>query len=341
MRYRVFMADEDLSYLSKLELMLLREYGDQIELHLITDSDYLEELFRTSQKIDVLVIAENFWKEEYRKQGISRVFFLTETEEPTKIEPGVTNIYKYSSVQNVVHTINVVLRHLIKGTVDSIEKKIVMVYSPQGGCGKTTLAVGTAKALFQLGNKVLYIDAESLQTFLEKNKEDSWASRSLISALYTGRFSKEILESNIVKGDIEYLMPMQYSLLSNGIRDMNYISLIHSAKELLVYDYIIVDTSSDFNDFKAQLIAMSDQVIIPCLQDIQGAVKMEAMLRNINVSDKKKYIFVCNKFRIGEENKLVDTAIWQMINYKIPYRNQGEQSGNSDTMYMEVAYSLI
>ncbi len=340
MRYQVYLADEDLSYLSKIELLLLREYGEQIELHLVTDNDYLSELLKTPQRIDVFVIAESFWKEEYRKQSVSRIFFLNENERPERVEPGVVNIYKYSSVQNVVHTINVALKHLIRGNIGKAEKKIIMVYSPQGGSGKTSLALGTADALFQLGNKVLYINTETLQTFRENNIQLDWANRSLITALSTGRFSKEVLESNIVGEGVNYLLPLQYSLLANGIRDMNYTSLIHSAKELLPYDYIIVDTSSEFNDFKAQMIAMSDQIIIPCLQDEQGVLKIEAMLRNMNVTDKKKYIFVCNKFRLGDQNYLTDTAIWQLIHYRVSFREErGTAEEASD--YMEIAYSLI
>lgn len=343
MRYQVYMADADLSYLSKLELMLFRDYGDQIELHLITDSNYLDYLFASPQMIDILVISDSLWKEEYKKQLIPNLFFLNETETPVQTEVRAVNIYKYSSVQNVIHTIGVALKHLIKGSAGKQEKKIVLVYSPQGGCGKTTLAVGTANALYRLGNHVLYINAETIQTFLGKENDDIWGNRALISALSTGRFSKEVLEDNIVKGEVDYLRPLQYSLLANGIRDMHYTSLIHSVKELLPYDYIIVDTSSEFNDFKAQMIAMANQILIPCLQDEQGAAKMEAMLRNLNASDKRKYVFICNMYRVGEKNLLLDTPIWPMIHYKVPYRDENTDGKAEDTNsgYMEIAYSLV
>ena len=341
MNYRILIADEDLSYLSKLELMLLREYSQQIELMLVTDKYYLDEFFQSPRKIDVLIIDEGFWKDEYRRQGIPHLFFLSENETPVRSEQGVTSIYKYSSVQSVIHSINIVLKRLIRGNVGNPEKKIVMVYSPQGGSGKTTLALGTAKALFKLGNRVLYINTETIQTFNGKESETGWAHRSLISALSTGRFTEDILADNIAKGDVDYILPMQYSLLGNGLCDMNYISLVHMAKEVLPYDYIVVDTSSDFNDFKAQMIAMSDQVVIPCLQDEQGAIKMEAMLRNLNASDKNKYIFVCNKYQIGEKNCLMETPAWQMLHFKIPYRDLKTESDDGQNLFMEVAYSLI
>ena len=339
-RYRIIMVDEDISYLSKIELMLLREYGEEIDLELITEADYLDRLFQTPQQIDLLIIHEEYWKEEYRKQNVRHIFFLTETENGINSIPGITNIYKYSSVQNVVHTINVVLKHLVQGRENKLEKKVVLVYSPQGGSGKTTIALGAAKALFQLGNHVLYIDAESIQTPAFKENLERWADRSLIQALSVGRFSKEIFENNIEHGDVDCLMPFQYSLVGNGLKDMNYLPLIQAAKTTMPYDFIIVDTSNEFNDFKAQMMATADQVIIPCLQDEQGAAKIEALLHNINASDKNKYIFVCNKLQLGAENRLSETTVWQMFHHKIPLNNDMNADGIMNG-FMEIAYSLI
>ncbi|MBR3637302.1 MAG: AAA family ATPase [Lachnospiraceae bacterium] len=339
-RYRILMADEDISYLSKIELMLLREYGEEIDLELITDADYLDKLFRSPQQVDILVIHEDFWKEEFRRQNIHHIFFLTESENGTNSIQGITNIYKYSSVQNVVHTINIVLKRLVQGGENKLEKKVVMVYSPQGGSGKTTIALGAAKALFQLGNHVLYVNTESIQGPAFAENVDKWADRSLIQALSVGRYSKEILENNIEHGDVDCLLPFQYSLVGNGLKDMNYLSLIQAVKNTMPYDIIIVDTSNDFNDFKAQMMSYADQVIIPCLQDEQSAYKVDALLRNINVSDKNKYIFVCNKFQIGVENRLSETTVWQMFHHRIPLQEDGKEDGIANG-FMEIAYSLI
>lgn len=339
-KYRIIMVDEDISYLSKIELMLLREYGEEINLELITDANYLENLFQTPQQIDILVIHEDFWKEEYRKQSLRNIFFLTEAENGINSLPGISNIYKYSSVQNVVRTINIVLKHLVQGTENKLEKKVVLVYSPQGGSGKTTIALGAAKALFNLGNQVLYIDTESIQTPAFAENSNKWADRLLIQELSVGRFSKEVLDQNIERGNVDCLLPFQYSLVGNGLKDMNYLALIQAVKSMMPYDFIIVDASNEFNEFKARMMAYADQVIIPCLQDEQSAVKVEGLLRNINVSDKSKYIFVCNKYRIGEENRLSETTVWQMFHHKIPWSEniQGDAVANG---FMELAYNLI
>ncbi len=338
--YRVLMADPELSYLSKLEIMLLKEYGEQINLSLVTDPAYLDELFKTPQQIDLLVIHESFWKEDYNRQGIKNVFFLQENETRARSEQGFVNIYKYSSVQNVISTINAVLRHMV-GEVRQMECKLVMVYSPQGGCGKTTLAIGAARALAQLGNSVLYIDAEGLQTFSGILDAHSWGDHGLIAELAAGRFTRETLERNVIRGEIDYLAPLQYSLLGNGLNDRHYVPLIKTLRESMKYDFIMVDTSSEFNDCKAQMIAMADQLLIPCTQDEQGAAKIEALLRNIDIGDTKKYVLVCNMFRPGAENCLVEKQIWQMISQQIPYQNDMGEIVDLRTLFMELAYSLI
>ncbi len=338
-RFKILMADDEISYLSKLELMLLKEYGDEMEIYLVTDRDYLDELFKTPQKLDVLVINETMWKEEYRKQGIQNIFFLNENETPLSSSAGTIQIYKYSSVKNVVHTVNVAIKHLISGNLNRLEAKVILFYSPQGGSGKTTLATGTAKALSKLGNKILYIDAEMLQAFGGFFQNEEWGNRNLINALSSNRVSRDVIEENIIKGEVHYLLPLEYSLLSNGIQDMNYYSLIQTVKSQMTYDYIIVDTSSEFNEFKARMIASANHSVITVLQDRQGAEKIEALFRNINVSDKKRYTFVCNKFDINKDNFLTDTSVWSLIQHKIPIEESPEEE-SAGKYYVEIAYGL-
>ena len=337
---KVLLADPELSYLSTLEIMLLREYGEQISLLLATDPVYLDELFRTPQQIDILVINESFWKDEYQRQGIKNIFMLRETDMKVRSEQGFINIYRYSNVQNVISNVDALLRHMV-GEKRRIGCKLVLVYSPQGGCGKTTLAIGAAKALQALGNNVLYVDAEYLQSFGGMLNAKAWADRNLIEELSVGRFSRETLERNIIKGDINYLAPMQYSLLGNSLQDTHYVALVKTMLEVMDYDFIILDTSSDFNKCKADLIELAGQMIIPCTQGSDSLLKMEALLRNINVADEKKYILVCNMFRKDHKNELADSRIWQMISHQIPYREDMQDNEDMHDLFMELAYSLI
>ncbi len=338
--HKVLLADPELSYLSTLEIMLLREYGEQISLLLATDPVYLDELFKTPQQIDILVINETFWKDEYQRQGIENIFMLRETDTKVRSEQGFINIYRYSNVQNVISNVDALLRHMV-GEKRPAGCKLVLVYSPQGGCGKTTLAIGAAKALQALGNTVLYVDAEYLQSFGGMLNADVWADRNLIEELSAGRFTRETLDKNIIKGDIHYLAPMQYSLLGNSLQDQHYVSLLKTVREALDYDFIIVDTSGDFNKCKADLIEMAGQVIILCTQGRDSLSKMEALLRNINVSDEKKYLPVCNMFRADVKNELADSRIWHLISHKIPYSEDIKDNEDMQDLFMELAYSLI
>ena len=338
--HKVLLADPELSYLSTLEIMLLREYDDRITLMLATDPDYLDELFKTPQQIDILVINENFWKDKYQRQGIKNIFVLRETETRVRSEQGFVNIYKYSSVQNVISSVDSLLRRMV-GEKQRTDCKLIMVYSPQGGCGKTTLAIGAAKALKTLGNSVLYIDTEYLQSFGSMMHAETWADRDLIEELAVGRFTMETLEHNIINSGISYLAPMQYSLLGNSLQDLHYVALIRTLREAMNYDFIIADTSGDFNKCKVDLMEQADHMIIPCTQDAGALSKMEALLRNINVSDEKKYMLVCNMFRQGGSNDLADSRIWHMISHRIPYQEDIQENDDIQDLFMELAYSLI
>ncbi len=334
---KILLVDRDINYLAPLERMILREYGRRVSLSLITDENYLREYLSIPQSIDILAIEESLWKDEYAKQNIGRCFLMTEEKENGGNSRG---IYKYSSLREVF-TILFSEIDLTIGSKEKNNKKLIAVYSPQGGSGKTTLALGLAKALCALSRRVLYLNTEPIQTFGGYTKITDYAERDFLKALSSGGFTEEILMANVQEGAPEILRPIRYSLTGSGMTEENYIPLLKFLKTEEAYDHIIVDMGSHFSSEMAALLNQADCVFMPFTQGISGAMAMEALMRNLDTGNGDKFRFVCNLYRQDRINELAARNLWHYMRERIPYDPEWELKGIRSEKYQRLATGVV
>lgn len=294
---KIILADSDLSYLSAIELLLLREYGNQIDLQLVTEGSCLDTLFREPRRIDILVINESLWQENFRRQDIRQVFLLSEEEHPrVRTEDNDILLYKYTSAREIFASINIVLRRFI-GVRTQAASRLVMLYSPQGGSGKTTLAMGICSGLASLGSRVLFLNAEPLQSpniFLPE--DDAFFSDTLLKQILTNSIQTDALQVCIAKGDFDYLLPMRYAMTSCGMTEEHFFRLVPAAAAL-GYDFIVVDCSCDFTAAKTQLMKSASYVVLPFRGDQSGQARYRRLRESLSVDDHDKFIFVQNQIQ--------------------------------------------
>lgn len=145
---RVIVADTDINYIIPLQLKFAEEFFDAIDLEIISDRSYFEELFASPQKADILVVSEELYDASLQRHNISNIFLMTEQyEENQTAELNVNRIFKYTSIKEIFNEITGKSASALKIQKESQEPKIVLVYSACGGTGKTTIALGIAAAL--------------------------------------------------------------------------------------------------------------------------------------------------------------------------------------------------
>ena len=86
-----------------------------------------------------------------------------------------------------------------------------------------------------------------------------------------------------------------------------YAEIAKSAKASKKYDVIIIDTDCVFDKEKADLITLSDKVIIVLEQTKNSVFSTNMLLKNISCNDNEKYHFVCNNFNEKESNAIVSS----------------------------------
>lgn len=306
----VVLADTDIKIITPLELRFLEEYDDKIDLQIITDREYFDEYFSTPKNVDILVADEALYSSELQKQNISKMFVLTEEVGPDKTSDLIAErIQKYSSIKEIFNRIVSLSSSVFGSSFDPVKNtQVLLFYSAGGGAGKTTLALGVSYCLTQNLKKVLYINAERINSYQYLLNSVIPISSNAYSSFYHSSPDIYARIKPVLRNEhFDYLPPFGASLSSLGIDFSIYKNIVESVKKTNEYDYIVVDTDTVFDNDKASMISVSDKVFIICEQNRKSLCATNMLLKNISYSDKEKFIFLCNKYNKSQENYLVST----------------------------------
>ncbi len=312
----IVVVDEDENFIEPLQVKLSQVFIKST-VEIITTKRYLEKYFSSPKSIDILIINEELYTKDIDRHDIKNKFILVEEESNEE-----NGIFKYTSVVDIC---NYIVQNIKSSSSNlPIEKKdtqIIVVYSPIGGSGKTTFSVGMSLAL--ANNKdVMYISTEVLQTFKFLIDENETASVRLEKSMLKQDCNiLDNLSDSISNKVFDYIKPFNSSTSSLGITLENFMHLICNIKELNIYDYLIVDTSSELDYEKCLLMSIANKVVVVANQDKLSINKIDDMLNNIDCSDDNKFEFVCTKFIQENENYLINDTIKDkhMVRHYINY----------------------
>ncbi|MBU3100106.1 AAA family ATPase [Clostridium sp. DSM 17811] len=311
----VVLADTDEKYLMPLELKFIKEFGDKANIEVISDKEYFKSYFNSLKKIDILIIHETLYTRDLEKHSIENLFILTESNDVNSTQDmSINKIYKYTSVKEIFNEImSNPSPKLLRRINQKEDTKVVMVYSPSGGSGKTIVALGISAAIAKCHKHVLYINTETLQryNFMLKNKE--FCPHSFEKRIIQREENiTQYLSSAVGVEMFDYLLPFKQSISSLNINMEHYKRLIEAVREAGQYDYVVVDCSSDFTGEKTMMMSYCDRVMIITGQDAVSVSKLDSLLENIDCSDNNKYMFICNKY----SGQLVNWLISSNLNNK-------------------------
>lgn len=350
-RPRIIIADTDVNYILSLQLKFIEEFFEKIDLEIITDANYFENMFSVPQKAEVLVVSEDLYSITLQKHNLAQVFLMTEQyEEEQTADLNLTRIFKYTSIKEIFNEI--VSKSASVLNIESNAKQepqIIVVTSASGGVGKTTVAMGISACLAKNYKKVLYINADQLQTFQYLMQNMSSISSSNIYAKLmraNGNIYHEI--KHLIRTEIfSYIPPFKAALMSIGMSVDIYSMLAVEAKKSGDFDFVVVDTDSVFDDKKAELLNMADKVLFVTKQNMMSVLGTNLLVSNINGINTEKYSFICNDFNKETENALIspEYSLNFSINEYIEHIPRYDQQKCSDfvnyTSFQKAAYLFI
>ena len=310
---RIIIADSDINYIAPIQLKFVEEFFDKIQLEAITDKDYYNEYFSNPRYVDILIVSEELYDSSVKKHNIGHVFVMTEEqEEENTAELTVNKIYKYTSIKEIFNEIAGKSSDILNVFIEKKkEPEIILVYSANGGCGKTTLATGLCSCLTKNYKKVLYINASYIHTFQRLlDNTVPISSADVYSSLIKNKESiYNEIKHVIRKESFYYLPPFKTSLLSLGITYSLFGKIAMEAKKSNEYDYVVIDAESKYDEDTAELLNTASKVIVVTNQTEATVFSTNILIDNLNGVSPEKYIFICNDFNKNRDNALVSPDI--------------------------------
>lgn len=207
--------------------------------------------------------------------------------------------------------------------------KVIVVFSPKGGVGCTTVATNLSLAIRARGASAVLVDGSmqfgDVAVFFSEQARNSVAD---LTPRVDG-LDKEVIEEVMIKHSSELRILAAPSSLeqAEGISGEQFSRLLLFLKK--VYSYVVVDTASYLTDATLGALECADQIILITTQDIPAIKSAHTFLGIIDSLPvpipRDRVAFVMNKYdkRIGITPEKVGENLRQPMVMAIPLDDRG------------------
>ena len=219
------------------------------------------------------------------------------------------------------------LNTAVAGFNQSVSGKIIVVYSPKGGSGTTTIATNLSVALKDNSHKVAIVDSNlmfgDIAVFLNEHGKNN--ALDLIDR--AGDLDPEIISDVMVKNKLTGIdilaAPNQSQFVDSGLGD-SFSKILTYLQN--IYDYIVIDTSAYLTEVAQSCLDIADFIVLVTIQDIPAIKNTNQFLALADASGigRDRIIFVMNRYdrRISISPERVGESLKQPIIVAIPYEER-------------------
>ncbi|HEX3030146.1 MAG TPA: AAA family ATPase [Clostridia bacterium] len=287
-KLNMIVADSDDAYLRGITGYMLAKHSERFTISGFTNSQHLNDFLSSgNHKVDILLVSPDIYQEEFQKHKITLIAILSSGRLPQEYR-NCEIINKYQLGENLIsNVINLFSEKSTEIIVHGGEKKtkVISVFSPIGGSGKTTIAYGCALKYAQNGLKVFYLNFENVPStaaFFESG------TSNLSHILYYLKAKNKNLPLKIegIKMEdqysgIHYFAPPARLTDMQDIQPEEYSRLISVMREMSVYDVIIADMSGILEKNNLTVIKESDEVLFVVTPEISSYIKASSVISEL------------------------------------------------------------
>jgi pilus assembly protein CpaE len=229
--------------------------------------------------------------------------------------------------------------------------KIIVVYSPKGGTGCTTISVNLAVSLNNIETKVALIDGNlqfgDVAVFLNEQGRNTILDLATRSDELDPEIVADVMLTHNTTG-IHILASPAKPELAEKVSSEQFASVLQYLRQ--IYSYVVVDTSSYLTDIVLATMDICDVLVLVTTQDIpaiKDAKLFLALADSIKIS-RKRILLTVNRYdrrisilpeKIGESLKqevvstipLDEKIVGNSVNRGVPFilDNKGQPVGKS------------
>jgi pilus assembly protein CpaE len=214
--------------------------------------------------------------------------------------------------------------------------KIVLVYSPKGGTGCTTIAVNLALALHNEDTRVVLVDCNLQFGDVAVFVNEQGKNTILDIAPRVDELEPDVIEEILIKHEpsgLRILAAPQRPEMAERVSAEQLAKVLQYLRRM--FAYVVIDTSPILTDIILSAIDASDVIVLVATQEIPAIKNCRLFLDLLQTMgvDKQRILFVMNRFdkriaitpdRVGENLKQEVAAVIPMDEkVVIPSVNRG------------------
>ena len=302
-KHNLVILDSDYDYVRSIEPEIIRRYADKVDVQIITDEAFMDIWFQEKREIDVLIIDQNHYG-DYLKEHVIRQTFLMipEIDIEQKTPRNVSVMVKYLPENELFEAVNDAFARIDLEAVDPDHKpqhetRVVAVYSPIGGCGKSLICIGLARKLRMLDQKVLLIGCDDVQSFSVFGDLDLHADAYLAEELRDpGENTYWTILQNLAGGDVTYLKSFDRAPHALGVGRTQWKSFVRLMKEKGDFDYLILDIGCRVDEAGTALMNQADEIVLVTEPNLMATRKVQRIAGDPDILPNKKCFLVSNEY---------------------------------------------
>ena len=202
--------------------------------------------------------------------------------------------------------------------------KVIVVYSPKGGTGRTTIATNLAIALHSSEAKVALVDGNlqfgDVAVFMNEQGKNTVLDLAPRVDELDPDFVREVMVSHRGSG-VDILASPPKPELADKVAGEQFSQLLNYLRR--IYTYIIVDTSSQLTDAVQGALDVSDLIILITTQDIPSVKNCNLFLALADATGipRDHILFVMNRYdkRISITPERVGEILHEPVKVIIPF----------------------
>jgi pilus assembly protein CpaE len=201
--------------------------------------------------------------------------------------------------------------------------KVIVVYSPKGGTGCTTLAINLAVTLQNNETPVALVDGNlqfgDIAVFLNEQSKNSVIDLAPRADELDPEIIEEVMIRHNTSGVMVLASPSRPEYAENVVPDQ-FSKVLQYLRRM--FSYVIVDAASSLSDVTLAAIDSSDALILITTQDIPSIKNARLFLDLVDAMkiSRRRILFVMNKFdkRIGITPEKIGESFKQEIVAVLP-----------------------
>lgn len=292
MKIKLAVLESDSAYLRRVVTMFNSRYANELEIYSFTDVDSAMECLE-DKKIDVFLASDNLkidFNQIPKRCGFS---YLVESLDINMVDNHKA-ICKFQKGELLYKQIlSIYSEHIpnVAGvnTSENGSMKTILFSSPCGGVGTSTAAAACAIALTNMGQRVLYLNAEiygDADSFFSCDGQFDFSD--VIYAVKSNKTNRAMKLQSTVKQDqsgVYYYSSARIPLDMMEMHVEDYMVLQNELRSLGCYDYVVIDIAFPKSQSEYKLFECCNSIVLVSDNSEISEAKINKALRGVQIMD--------------------------------------------------------